>query len=259
MTAEAFDKERGAAVPLAVNAWVDKVYVLSVKTFTQRIEHVRRELARHGIEFEFMFAHDAVELDQRLLAATFAPSDMKATHQSLVLKNIQVWRDALEHNHRRILVFEDDAVLAEDFVARFDAAMRAARQLADGYLIYLGGADAKVPDSYFRATGPLVELPIATTEGYVTDLAAIRRRLVWLESHKVTQPADHLIRRIDAETRIKQYWLNRPIVEQGSVLGIFPSVLDGHRQKYPAWFNRLRNRWKKFQRHTLRRWLARPT
>ncbi|MDD5298344.1 MAG: hypothetical protein PHU46_15685 [Rhodocyclaceae bacterium] len=240
-----------------VNAWVDAVYVLTVKTFAQRIAHIEAEMARHGIAFRFMFEHDAADLDEALVAATFAPSDMKKAHQSLVLKNIQVWRDALAQGYRRVLVFEDDAVLVPDFAVRFDEAMGAAEHLPEGWMIFLGGLDTRVPDSYFLAPGPLVELPIATAEGCVHDLSAMRRRLAWLEQHKVTLPADHLMRRMDQDMGTRQYWLRHPIVEQGSVLGIFDSFLDGSRQKHSRRYNILRNRWNKFRRRRLREWLVR--
>jgi glycosyl transferase family 25 len=239
-----------------VNQCVDAVYVLTVKTFAERIAHMRRELGRHGIDFRFVLEHDADELRPETLAARFAPSRMRAAHQSLVLKHIEAWRDALARQHRRILVLEDDAVLARDFEARFDAALGAAEALPAGWLVYLGGADAKVPDSYFLSKGPLVALPIATTEGYVTDAEAMRRRLAWLDGHRIDQPADHLLKSMDAALGIPQYWLRPPIVEQGSVTGIFPSVLDASRQKHSRAYNILRNRWSKFQRHRLRAWLA---
>lgn len=240
-----------------VNKLVDAVYVLSVKTFVQRIAHIESEMKKHGIAFSFMFEHDAAELDDALVAVTFGPSDMRKAHQSLVLKNIQVWRDAVAHGYRRILVFEDDAVLVPDFVARFEQALDADDLLLEGWLIFLGGMDTKVPDAYFLSHGPLVELPIATAEGYVSDICAIRRRLEWIERNKVTLPADHLIRRIDNDQGIRQFWLRHPIVEQGSVLGIFDSALDGSRQKHGRFYNILRNRWNKFQRRHLREWIVR--
>jgi glycosyl transferase family 25 len=239
-----------------VNECVDAVCVLTVKTFTERIAHMRRELDSHGIAFEFVLEHDADELQPELVAATFAPSRMRAAHQSLVLKHIAAWRSALAAGYRRILVLEDDAVLAGDFAQRLDVAMQAAERLPPGWLVYLGGADAKVPDSYFLSEGPLIPLALATTEGYVTDAAAMQRRLAWLAEHRIAQPADHLIKSMDAALGIPHYWLRPPIVEQGSVTGIFPSVLDASRQKHSRAYNILRNRWSKFQRHRLRAWLA---
>lgn len=240
-----------------VNRCVDAVYVLTVRTFARRIAHVERELARHAIAFEFVLEHDADELDPQSAGVRFAPSDMKPAQQSLVLKHVQAWRNALGRGARRVLVFEDDALLDTEFVARFDQAMRAADALAPGWLVYLGGADTKVPDSYFLAAGPLVPLPIATTEGYVTDLAAVERRLAWVQSHPIHLPADHLIRAMDPALGIQGYWLKPPIVEQGSVTGIFDSVLDANRRKHSRAYNVLRNRWNKFQRRRLRGWLVR--
>lgn len=247
----------GPGMPRPVNDSVDAVYVLTVRSFAQRIAHIEREMARHEIRFEFMLQHDADQLDDALIAATFAPSDMKRAHQSLVLKNIAVWRDALAKGYRRILVFEDDAVLAPDFAARFAQAMDATAQLPAGWLVFLGGMDTKVPERYFLAPGPLVELPIATAEGYACDAAAMQRRLAWLADHRAHLAADHLIRHIDQAQGTRQYWLRHPIVEQGSVLGLFDSALDANRLKHSATYNRLRNRWNKFQRRTMRAWLVR--
>jgi len=241
----------------AVNQWVDGVYVLTVKTFEARIAHARAELARQGIAFDFVLEHDAPEIDRELLSSRFASSDLTLAQQSLVLKHIAAWRRAISKGQQRILVFEDDVLLAADFGERFDAAMAAADALAPGWLVFLGGADTKVPDRYFLSPGPLVPLPIATAEGYVTDAAAMQRRLAWLESNRIDLPADHLIRRIDGTLGIAQYWLRTPIVEQGSVTGMFGSALDSNRRKHSRAYNVIRNRWNKFQRHRLRGWLVR--
>jgi glycosyl transferase family 25 len=214
-------------------------------------------MARHGIRFRFMFEHDADQLSDTVLAETFGPSEMKKTHQSLVLKNIAVWREAVAKGYRRVLVFEDDAVLRRNFGERFREAMMAADALPSGWSIFLGGLDTKVPSRYFLEPGPLVELPMATAEGCVYDLTAMHRRLDWLAQHRVTLPADHLMRHIDMAQGTRQFWLRHPVVEQGSVLGIFGSHLDGVRQKHGRFYNRFRNRWNKFQRRILREWLIR--
>lgn len=240
-----------------VNDCVDAVCVLSVRSFADRIAFMREQLARHGIEFRFVFEHDRDAMDPALLAATFGPCDLAPAHRSLILKNIQVWRDAVAHGWRRVLVLEDDALLGDDFAPRLAEAMQAADRLEPGWLVFLGGHDTKVPDSYFLAAGPLVPLPIATNEGCVHDLAAMQRRLHWLQTNKVTLPADHLLRRIDHECGTAQYWLRHPVVEQGSVVGLFDSVLDSHRRKHSRFFNILRNRWNKFQRRRLREWRVR--
>ena len=101
-----------------VNEQVDAVFVLSVRSFHDRIAHIEAELRRHGIAFEWIFEHDAAELGPELIEATFAPSDMGPPQQSLVLKHIETWKRCVERGYRRVLVFEDDAMLAAEFFHR---------------------------------------------------------------------------------------------------------------------------------------------
>jgi glycosyl transferase family 25 len=232
---------------------IDAVFVLSVKTFTERIAHVRRELARFDIPFEFIFDFDAAELDDATIQKHFAAGPPMRKQMSLTLKHLQAWRLAVARGARRIMVFEDDVILHPEFRARLAAAMRAADALAPGWHIFLGGADAKVPDRFFLDTGPLVALPSTTAEGYVTDLAACRRRVAWCDANKITLPADQLITNVDRVEGIAQYWPLAPLVEQGSVVGRFDSVLDATRQKHGRFYNVARHRWTKWRRRTLRR------
>jgi len=232
---------------------VDAVYVLSVKTFSDRIAHVRRELGGHGIAFEFIFDFDAAELDEATSRKHFAGASPMKKQASLTLKHLQAWRLACERDQRRILVFEDDVILHPEFRSRLAEVMHAADALAPGWHIFLGGADAKVPDRFFLHPGPLVPLASATAEGYVTDLEACRRRVAWCERNKIAHPADQLIAHIDGIENIQQYWLPEALVEQGSVIGLFDSVLDASRQKHSWFYNVARHRWTKWRRRTLRK------
>ena len=232
---------------------IDAVFVLSVKTFAERIAHVTRELARFGIPFEFVFDFDADALDAATIARHFDGGAPMRKQASLTLKHLHAWRLACERGARRIMVFEDDVVLFAAFHARLAAAMRAADALTPGWHIFLGGADAKVPDRFFLHPGPLVALASTTAEGYVSDLEACRRRLAWCETKKIRQPADQLIAHIDRAEGVTQYWPPEPLVEQGSVTGLFDSALDSTRLKHSRFYNVARHRWTKWRRRTLRR------
>jgi glycosyl transferase, family 25 len=233
---------------------VDAVYVLSVKSYTDRIAHVTQELGRHAIRFELILDFDPDEIDLAKIGHYFADAATPMLrHASLTLKHVDVWRRAVACRHRRILVFEDDVILHPRFRARMADVSRAADALAPGWLIYLGGANARVPDSFFLHPGPLVPLVNATTEGYLTDLEACRRRLAWLGANKIADPADHLIARIDREKATAQYWPLEPLVEQGSATGLYRSVLDSSRMKHGQLYNVLRYRWTKLWRRTVRK------
>jgi len=236
----------------------DAVYVLTVKSYADRIAHVRRELGRYGVEFEFIVDFDVGEIDPDLAARHFVDSAIAMPrHTSLTLKHMQAWRRAVERGHRHILVFEDDVVLHPAFRQRLAGALRAADGLAPGWLIFLGGADARVPDEFFLHPGPFVPLPNPTAEGYLTDLEACRRRLAWCDANKIDLPADHLITRIDREQGIAQYWPLEPLMEQGSVTGLFDSVLDSSRMRHSRLYNVLRHRWTKWRRRTWRKYWVR--
>ena len=233
---------------------IDAVFVLSVKTFADRIAHVTRELGRFGIPFELIFDFDAAELDEATIARHFAAGGPPMKRQaSLTLKHLQAWRLAGERGARRIMVFEDDVVLTPEFHARLAAAMRAADALAPGWHVFLGGADAKVPDAFFLHPGPLVPLASTTAEGYVCDLEACRRRVAWCAASKISLPADQLITHVDRAEGTAQYWPPEPLVEQGSVTGLFDTVLDASRRKHSRLYNVARHRWTKWRRRTLRR------
>jgi glycosyl transferase family 25 len=234
-----------------VNGVVDAVFVLSVRSFTDRISHIQAELVRHGIEFTFIFDFDADDIPDDLIASRFAESDLMRPHQSLVLKHIRSWELMLESGLDRVLVLEDDAELAEDFASNFEVIMRGVAALPAGWMVYLGRGDNQhVGERGAQGLIPGGRLPAA--DALVFDREAARRRIAFLESSRIKRPADWLIRETDASVGIKHYWLRKPIVRQGSMNGRFVSSLDDKRRmrgrvyswfryRWDAWWKRLRS------------------
>jgi glycosyl transferase, family 25 len=237
---------------MSVNELVDAVLVLSVRSFSERIAHMQAELSRHHIDFQFIFDFDADAIPASLIERTFAPSDLRLAHQSLVLKHIRSWQLTVERGWSSVLVLEDDAVLTRGFESGFAHVMREADALAGPYLIYLGCGDNRYLEGAKRSSRML--LPgglLPATESLVFNCEAAERRLAYLRSHKITRPADWLTREIDAAVGIPHYWLRSPIVEQGSMNGLFESVLDDKRKARGRWYSWLRYRWNKFRQHVL--------
>jgi glycosyl transferase family 25 len=233
-----------------VNRLVDAVYVLSVRSFADRIAHIEAEMTRHRTGFEFIFEFDANAIPVETLAAVFAPSDMTLAHQSLVLKHIETWR-------RRVLVFEDDAVLADGFADGLNRALPEADRLAPGWLVYLGCADNRLGGiGGDAALVPSGELP--ATDALIFDAEAALRRLRFIASHRITRPADWLTRETDAAVGVRHFWLREPLVEQGSMNGMFASVLDEKRRNRGRWYSWARFRWDRWWKR-MRRDLPRPS
>jgi glycosyl transferase family 25 len=211
-------------------------------------------MALHQIPYQFIFEFDIPELNTELLLNTFETENvLDRPQQSLVLKHIHAWRLCVENNFKNILVFEDDVILKPNFVSRLNDAVNDLERKQNPYLLYLGGADTKVPDSFLLSNEDIIEQPIATSEAYVTNFMASKRRVDWLNNHKVKLPSDFLLRTMDPLRGISQYWLKEHIVEQGSVTGIFESSLDRQRQKHSFLFNYLRYQWQKINRKKLRK------
>ncbi len=226
-------------------------YVLSVKTFTDRINHIRQEMAKHQLNFEFIFDYDIYAIDDTIDVQYFAqPSTLSPAAKSITLKHICAWKKALHFKHQQILVFEDDIVLDDNFSTKLQEVLHVANNISPGYLIFLGGADTKVPKEFFTNKADFYELSIPTAEAYITDLTAIKLRMKWLEKHRISLPADHATVKIDQDCSIKQYWPKKSLVTQGSVFGLFPTTLDKNRSRKSPAVNRLLFEWKKFKRRS---------
>lgn len=238
--------------------FVDAVYVLSVRSFDDRIAHIRKQMKYHNIPFEFIYTHDISEIKSDDLNKVFTNKcSMGLPQKSLVLKHLEAWKHCIAHGYSRILILEDDVILHANFSQKLNLALEAMNKLNAGYLLFLGGADTRVPKEYFLEKGPIFKNPIATADGYVTDIAACQRRVHWINQKKVNLPADHLLKHIDNQCGTQQYWTTTALVEQGSVFGLFTSTLDQGRKKHSNTYNLARYRWKIFQRRTFPGWMTR--
>jgi len=235
---------------------VDKVYVLSVKKYTNRIKHIKNELRKNKIDFEFIFDFDPEKISKKELKK-FDQDELSIKHISLIKKHIRAWENAIKNKCKNILVFEDDVILSKDFVNEINKIMDERINYQKGKLIYLGGSDTKVKLRELITGNKIFEKDIATTEAYITDFEACNLRIEALKDRVISLPADHLIKKIDLEKKIKHYWSFNALVQQGSVIGAFRSELDKNRRKHSQTYNILRYRWQKLRRRELKTLLAR--
>lgn len=237
---------------------LDQVFVLSVKSFSERIQHIESELSNHSIPFEFIFDFDVPDITQRDLEI-FAPSNMEIQHQSLVLKNIAVWKRMRNEGLDRVLVLEDDALLSENFIEALKEILEAADNLDPGYLIFLGGADTKLPKDFLNTPSTLVQRRMTTADGYIIDRCIAGKRLDWLKKNTVTMPADGLMCKIDDDIGMPHFWPKISIIQQASCTGKFKTTLDGSRLKHGLFYIRLIYQWKKIKNQSVKRLLNRLT
>jgi len=235
---------------LNVDSLVDKVYVLSVKSFADRIRHIKTQLGGQRIPFEFIFDHDVGDISLQELNRFVGNYSLTPAHKSITLKHIKAWKNCVEHGYSRVLILEDDVILKPKFMAKLSCYLTQLH-VKDNYLLFLGGADTRVSIRELLYGSPVFKRSIRTADAYVTDFSACSRRLLWLDSNKISQPADHLIVEIDKNVGNSQYWTAAYLVEQGSVYGLFESKLDSFRKKHSTLFNRIRYVFRKIKNRAI--------
>lgn len=207
------------------------IYVISVKAFTDRHEHMSHLARCHNFNFEYIFEFDADDFDDYAISCcsqTLAPRSMSNS-----LKHIEAERKLILGRSDIALILEDDVIFIEGFFQQLEEIVTTARTLDPGWLIFLGGSDNKLDAEHFDPmVGCLVQKPLTTAEAYLIDRFGCLARLEWLKVNKIDRQADHLLKLIDADTGNRQYRSRIPLATQGSITGKFHSKLDKSRQKH---------------------------
>jgi GR25 family glycosyltransferase involved in LPS biosynthesis len=119
-----------------INTLVDKVYVINLDKDRDRLQAIDTVLRKQGISYERLPATlgSKVSKDSRLttLCNMFCTDGIKGC----AISHHRAWEDALQNGYSRILVFEDDAVIPEDFDKKVREVMY---NLPDSYeIVFLG-------------------------------------------------------------------------------------------------------------------------
>lgn len=226
---------------------LDAVFVIHASKFTDRRQLIEQQLEQVGLPFEFVLDFDATEMPDDLTRRFFANSRLSPSQQSCALKHWKALSLMVERNIDRALILEDDVILSKDF--RKILLQLIAEEIAIGvpHVTFLGcgghyyiGADEIRHGQllYLRNQGKFAD-------SYILSRDVAERRLTWIAAHGIARPIDHLFEQIDRDVATAMYWLEPPIVEQGSHNGTFGSSLES---SYPLWFQSLQFRWKKMWR-----------
>jgi glycosyl transferase, family 25 len=229
---------------------LDAILIINVKSFVERRRHVEAQLARFGLSGEFVHEYDADEITPELDRRWFAGEGLNRGQKSCALKHVAVLRRVAERGWRHCLVLEDDVVLADDFPEGVRAALDEARRQPRPHVIYLGaGGNFYTPASQRR---PGQRIYPATkgrfTDSFIIGAQEAALRLRRIEAQPMTKPIDVVFDGIDRAEGIRFLWLEDPVVEQGSKLGLFRTSLEA---APPNWLQGLRYRLERLRRKYL--------
>lgn len=211
------------------------ILVIHVKTFLDREAHMRAELGRFGLPFEFVLDHDAVEITPEIEARFFEPGcPLSRAEKSCCMKHMLAMRRIARLDDDQFgLVLEDDVVLAGNFLEILGKAVDEAARMTGPRTIQVGCANnLHVPRHLVKEGTYLYRASqVRATDSYLADAESARRRIAFIEQHKMGLPADHLFNKIDAACGIPFLWLEPTVVEQGSMNGRFQSAICDKRSK----------------------------
>ena len=231
------------------------IYVISVKSFTDRHKHIEKLSKSFEFQFEYVFDYDADELTESDWERV--EPDMNPKSVSNTLKHIEAQRLLIASGRKAGLVLEDDVILFDGFMDNLSRTLELLSQEKDGWLVFLGGADNKI-DSRFTESAELrlIENPISTAEAYLIDVVGCVKRQEWFSSHVIDRQADHQLKLIDQSLGIPHFWTSIPLATQGSITGQFSTALDQSRAKHGPLFLGLKYRWNCWRRQAVPRFFG---
>lgn len=229
------------------------IYVVTVKSFHERIAHMREQEEKFALKFNYLWPYDACDLTLEDRQGFGLPKD---TSISSAKKHLLAQYRLLDSEADFAVVLEDDAILNDDFRIRLESLFPVIEKLSGDWVVNLAGADSKIDARFLCAKqNELIERPIATVEGYIINRSGASKRLLEFERKGMNMAFDHWLQQVDEELGIPHYWVAKPMLRQGSVSGEFETVLDSSRVNKPSWFLSLKFRWNVLRRQVVPRLL----
>jgi GR25 family glycosyltransferase involved in LPS biosynthesis len=232
-------------------------YVVHGRRLVDRYERLSAALAAQGMEAEWVTYPDISQLTRPLLrryyrksrrffraraAATPVPDigfrRLTPAETAATISHIEIYHMLAESDHEWALILEDDAVFEEDFGVRFDEYM--GDLPADADIVFIGDAyglriDDPDPEQRFhRKDHPASKC---------TDSYLIRRSAAAaLESTIVpfAFPIDWELNYHLMTHDLAVYWLEPPLVSQGSAIGLYASTIAHDRRNAATRLQKLR-------------------
>ena len=233
-------------------------YVVHSNSLPERADHIRRELDRVGIPFEWVLEFEADEITPEVDARYFAPdAPLSIRQKSCALKHVVAMQRIRARQHDLALIFEDDAQLVPDFAARLKSVLAEAEGWPRPRILHLGAATNFYTPAADLKPGQTIYAGnrVRNMEAYVLGAQEAAARLDWIAQHPMRDPIDIAFNRGDPEVGIPFLWPEPPLAEQGSLNGVFKSSLS--EKGYSQARLRIQFAVQKFSRRYLKRWLRR--
>lgn len=226
---------------------VDGILIINPRSFIERRESIERQLRSLGLTYEFIHTYDACDLDSATVQRHFRAPYPNLGNQSCAMKHLAAMRLVVERQWHRALILEDDVILAPDFIQGVRDAITESSAIMRPHVVYIGsGGNFYTPKSMRVPRQRLYKAPKGRfTDSYILGADTARLRVEWMDQHGIAGAIDCHFDASDPKLGIEWYWLEDPVVEQGSKNGTFQSAIQS---APPNVIQRVRFWWEKIRR-----------
>lgn len=217
-----------------------KVFVIHVRGAKERENHIRKELGKFNIDFEFILDGNKEDITQTHLNKYFADNYKEITGgTSCTLKHILAAEKLLEQSLPYALIFEDDIFLRPNFnEVLLGILEEVKRDKLSNFILSLENTNhTYVPKKEIIEGKYLYKKPQGRCAGaYIIDYEFATNFLASIDKEKCHCIIDWYHNHLADKKLINIYWSHPHIAEQGSHNGSLESFLDN---KKTGWFRKM--------------------
>jgi GR25 family glycosyltransferase involved in LPS biosynthesis len=204
---------------------VDEVYVCHYTKLVERREITNSILLENKILSKWIITNDKEDINQENLkdfVSINKPLGLEGIHKnrtlrlseiSLILKHRDCWLDIIKNDYKSALVLEDDVLLCDDFLNRFNLQIKDIPNDFD--IIWIGSCcnlhvQDIVSDKYlYKNNGS------RCTHAYLISNKCALKMLDFVKSNKY--PADFMFNKAISELSLENYWMEPDLIIQNPV------------------------------------------
>ena len=104
---------------------IDKIFVINLKKNTERLEKFMENAKKANIEverFDGIYGKDLNDNDSDILKYFVKGHKLRPGQIGCALSHIKIWEKVIKNNYNNVLVFEDDAIIPQNFWGKFNKA-----------------------------------------------------------------------------------------------------------------------------------------
>lgn len=229
-------------------SFLENIFIIHVsKGYEERREHIDSHLPQKGFRhYEYMLDGDIKDLTPEILKKYFSNSNNLA-EKSCAYKHIRVYEEMVVRNIETALVFEDDAFLTNNALEQLK---KIEKEMVNerNYIVNIEQSNRSVP-LYYKKKQKLCYLASHTKRcgGYIIHLDVAKKFVQFFESNTTAMPSDTFQTHMREELQYNTFWMDPPIVQQGSKDGTFESELSGRKKsRYTAFSSVFRDFYQRY-------------